>query len=334
MTGSGFFIRPGEVVTNLHVVEGARRVEIRTLDGKGKTYPVEGVLALDEEGDLAHLERRHARRIARAQLEIRARRCPKRARTFSSSAIRSGSKAPSRTASSRRCARCRTWARSFRSPRRSLTATAGSPLFNMKGQVVGVITIKVTNGQNINLALGASRFGATRAARSFMSFERARGAQREQAAARSASADWWYRNGLNSLWLGNYDSALDSFETAVDKNPDARRRVDSGRLLQGQAGQEQRGHKRLRARHPARAQLRRGLQQTGRRLLLRGQLTTRRSKSTSRPRACDPRMAEAYYNLGMTYLELGDRAAALAQARALKGLDAELYRKLSAEIER
>src|SRR5688572_27082830 len=40
MTGSGFFLRPGQVVTNLHVVRGAARAEIKTLDGKGKVFPV------------------------------------------------------------------------------------------------------------------------------------------------------------------------------------------------------------------------------------------------------------------------------------------------------
>ena len=55
MTGSGFFLRPGEVVTNLHVIRGAKRVEIKTLDGKGKVFPVKGTTALDEEGDLALL---------------------------------------------------------------------------------------------------------------------------------------------------------------------------------------------------------------------------------------------------------------------------------------
>ena len=55
MTGSGFFVRPGQVLTNLHVIEGARRAEVRTLDGKGKTYPVAGVLGLDDEADLAVL---------------------------------------------------------------------------------------------------------------------------------------------------------------------------------------------------------------------------------------------------------------------------------------
>jgi S1-C subfamily serine protease len=30
LTGSGFFIRPGQVLTNLHVVEGAHHAEVRT----------------------------------------------------------------------------------------------------------------------------------------------------------------------------------------------------------------------------------------------------------------------------------------------------------------
>ena len=55
VTGSGFFIRPGQVITNLHVMEGARRAEVRTFDGKGKTYPVAGLFNVDEDADLAML---------------------------------------------------------------------------------------------------------------------------------------------------------------------------------------------------------------------------------------------------------------------------------------
>src|SRR5215204_6554727 len=55
MTGSGFFLTSGQVVTNLHVVRGAARAEIKTLDGKGKVFPVTGALAVDEDGDLALL---------------------------------------------------------------------------------------------------------------------------------------------------------------------------------------------------------------------------------------------------------------------------------------
>src|SRR5215831_2830574 len=32
ISGSGFFVRPGEVITNMHVIKGAHRVEIHTLD--------------------------------------------------------------------------------------------------------------------------------------------------------------------------------------------------------------------------------------------------------------------------------------------------------------
>ena len=55
VTGSGFFIRPGQVITNLHVMEGAHSAEVRTFDGKGKTYPVAGLLNVDEDADLAML---------------------------------------------------------------------------------------------------------------------------------------------------------------------------------------------------------------------------------------------------------------------------------------
>src|ERR687891_2028032 len=47
MTGSGFFLKPGQVVTNLHVVRGAARAEIKTLDGKGKVFPISGAIAVD-----------------------------------------------------------------------------------------------------------------------------------------------------------------------------------------------------------------------------------------------------------------------------------------------
>ena len=51
--GSGFFVRPGEVVTNLHVVGRAARVEVLTFGGR--TCEVTGVAAFDAGRDLALL---------------------------------------------------------------------------------------------------------------------------------------------------------------------------------------------------------------------------------------------------------------------------------------
>ncbi|HMF56790.1 MAG TPA: tetratricopeptide repeat protein, partial [Pyrinomonadaceae bacterium] len=47
-----------------------------------------------------------------------------------------------------------------------------------------------------------------------------------------------------------------------------------------------------------------------------------------------PEQAEAYYNLGMTYLEIGDHTAAMEQGHILQRLDAKLYRKLMSEMQR
>ncbi|HEX5706383.1 MAG TPA: serine protease, partial [Pyrinomonadaceae bacterium] len=145
MTGSGFFIRPGEVVTNLHVVEGAQRVEVRTFDGKGKTYAVEGLRAIDDDGDLAVLsvgvpaDRTRTIELAAALPEegesIFVIGNPLRLEGSVSDGIVSA-------------------VREVPSLGEIVQITApishgnsGSPLFNMKGQVIGIITMKVTNGQ-------------------------------------------------------------------------------------------------------------------------------------------------------------------------------------------
>jgi S1-C subfamily serine protease len=94
---------------------------------------------------------------------------------------------------------------------------SGSPLFNMKGQVVGVVTMKVVNGQNINLALSASRVMELKPGK-LTTFDELAGRNKSGLQA-EALAEWWYRNGLNSLWLGNYESALGYFENAANRNP-------------------------------------------------------------------------------------------------------------------
>jgi tetratricopeptide (TPR) repeat protein len=47
-----------------------------------------------------------------------------------------------------------------------------------------------------------------------------------------------------------------------------------------------------------------------------------------------PDLAEGYYNLGLAYLELSDVPSALAQGRILRTLDADLFKKLTIEIQR
>src|ERR687891_579191 len=161
MTGSGFFLRPGQVVTNLHVVRGAARAEIKTLDGKGKVYPVTGALAVDEEGDLALLNVEMP--LERARTSELASELPDDGETIF--VIGNPLKLEGSVTDGIVSA-----VREVPNSYRIIQITApishgnsGSPVFNLRGQVLGVVTVKVTNGQNINLALEAARVRQLRA---------------------------------------------------------------------------------------------------------------------------------------------------------------------------
>ena len=329
MTGSGFFIHPGQVLTNLHVIEGAHHADIRTLDGKGKTYAVQGIVSIDDEGDLAVLsvdvpaDRTRALEVSTTLPEegeqVFVIGNPLRLEGSISDGIVSA-------------------VREVPSLGEIVQITApishgnsGSPLFNMKGQVIGIITMKVTNGQNINLALGASRLIKLRPGNPLTFADLPKLSKTGPAA--EVLAEWWYRNGLNSLWLGNYDSALGYFENAVNKNPnraEAWIQVGYCKVKQGKNGDAVKAFQRA-------IQLRPNSFEAYNKLgdayyyASRFYEAIEAYKQAARLR---PDMAEAYYNLGMTYLETGDRASAIVQLRALQPLDMKLYGKLLGEIQR
>jgi Flp pilus assembly protein TadD len=329
ITGSGFFVRPGQVMTNLHVVDGAARVEVRTFDGKGKIYPVEGLLATDGEGDLALLEvqmpveRSHAVETSTATPEEGERIFvignPLRLEGSVSDGIVSA-------------------VREVPSLGKIIQITApishgnsGSPVFNMKGQVVGIVTIRVMNGQNINLALGVSRAAGLSPGQKLIGFEEA---GRNRFAPRTESlADWAYRNGLNSLWLGNYESALGYFESAVNKNPeraDAWIQVGFCKVKQGKNQDAIRAFQQALKLRPNSYEAHNKL---GDAYYYAGNYL-RAVDSYKQAVALRPDLAEGFYNLGMAYLELGDRVSAAAQTSRLKELDAELHSKLLGELRR
>jgi tetratricopeptide (TPR) repeat protein len=333
VTGSGFFIRPGQVLTNLHVVEGAARAEVRTFEGKGKTYAVNGLAGVDAEGDLAVLsvempaERGRAADVTAAIPEE-----GERIFVIGNPLRLEGSVADGIVSA----------VREVPSLGRIIQITApishgnsGSPVFNMRGQVVGLVTIRVMNGQNINLAMGSARFtsvSGAEAQRQLISF--AELAEMEKGAKKGDNlSDWWYRNGLNSLWLGNYDSALGYFETAANKNPsraEAWIQVGFCKVKQGKNQEAIRAFQQALRLRPNSYE---ALNKLGDAYYFAGSYV-KAAESYAKAVGLRPDLAEGYYNLALAYIEVGDRAAALTQARLLKPLDAELYKKLAAELGR
>lgn len=330
MSGSGFFMHPGQVVTNLHVIKGAHHAEVKTLDGKGKVYPVQGILDVDEEGDIAVLSINVPADRARS-LEVTGTLPEDGERIFViGNPLRLEGSISDGIVSA---------VREVPNLGKILQITApishgnsGSPVFNMKGQVVGVVTIKVTNGQNINLALASARLLSLHADEKLLSFSdlALKGKNGSQA---DVLAEVWYRNGLESLWLGNYDDALGYFESTVNKNPrraEAWLQVGFCKLKQGKNDDAIRAYQKAIQLRPDSAEAHNKL---GDAFFYAGRFTDaiEAYKKAARLR---PEMGEAYYNLGMAYLEVGNRAAAAAQSNTLKTLDRELYEKLMSEIER
>jgi len=322
MTGSGFFVRPGEVVTNLHVIRGAQRTEIKTLDGKGKVFPVTGVLAVDNEGDLALLsvdmpaERSRSAELAQVLPDegeqILVIGNPLKLEGSVSDGIVSA-------------------VREVPNVGKIIQITApishgnsGSPVFNMKGEVVGVVTIKVTNGQNINLAIAAARVeqlrpGQLRSVGSIPIKERL-----------SDIAESSYRTGLESLWLGNYDNAIGYFETAANRNPrraDAWVQVGYCKVKQGKNAEAIRAYQHALDLKPNSEEIHNKL---GDAYYYAGMMAEAIA-SYNRAVALRPDNAEAHYNLAVAYFESGNERLAASEAKILHQLDPKLYEKLVSE---
>jgi S1-C subfamily serine protease len=323
MTGSGFFLNPGQVVTNFHVVRGAAKAEIKTLEGKGKVYPVAGLLAVDEEGDLAILSvNTPSERVRKAEL---ATELPEEGETIIviGNPLRLEGSVSDGIVSA---------VREVPNVGRIIQITApishgnsGSPVFNLKGQVVGVVTVKVTNGQNINLAISAARVGELRP-----------GMLRDFSAARRRDkggdlAESLYRTGLDSLWLGNYDNAVNYFENAVNRNPkraDAWVQVGYCKVKQGKNEEAIKAYQQALQLQPDSADVHNRL---GDAYYFAGKLPEAINSYTQAARL-GPGKAEVHYNLALAYFESGDEARGRSEARVLRGLDEKLYGKLLSEV--
>lgn len=327
ISGTGFFVRASEVVTNMHVIKGAHRVEIHTLEGKGRTYPVAGALAVDDEADLALLK-----------VDLPAERS--KPLTMTTSLPDEGEQIfvignPLRLEGSVSDGIVSA-IREVPDLGRIIQVTApvshgnsGSPLFNMRGEVIGIVTVKVTNGQNINLALGVARIN---------SLSRGELTSFDQIASRNKSttqpevlAELWYRGGIDSLWLGNYDSALNYFETAANRNPKRPEtwiQIGYCKVKQGRNEEAIRAYKRALQLRPDSAE---AYNKLGDAYFYDGRFDDAIASYRQAARI-QPDQPEAYYNLGLAYLETGDRESAMAQSRMLESLAPDLNKKLLAEI--
>jgi len=147
--GSGFIVRPdGLIVTNYHVVSGAKEIFIKLKDSQ--IFPNARVLSFDEEKDIAFIK------IDAAKLKTVVLGNSSNVKIGEQVIVIGNPLGLESTLSDGLISAFRTLNDGRRFLQISVplsSGSSGSPLFNMKGEVIGVTTSGRLDGQNLNFAI-------------------------------------------------------------------------------------------------------------------------------------------------------------------------------------
>ena len=155
-TGTGFFIEPkGTLVTNAHVIQvpGAVFASVRLSDDS--KLIIDEVQAIDDEADLAIL---HVRGAPNAMLELRD--VPPK---IGETAFAVGNPAGLRHTFSQGIVSGLRPVKNFDVVQTTAAigpGSSGGPLMDAEGKVLGVVTLMITQGQNLNFAMPAEQIRA------------------------------------------------------------------------------------------------------------------------------------------------------------------------------
>lgn len=318
--GSGFFINEkGDVITNRHVLQGASRAEVKTADGK--IYPVKKVLAEDREGDLiwisAEIPRSAVRPlpVSRSLPEVGERVIVIGSplgfeRTVSDGIVSAVREIPA-------------FGKIIQISAPLSPDSSGSPVANMKGEVIGVATFQMVERQNLNFALPGQRVLGLKAGKGQTLAQWQAGRKEEWL----TSAEELYSTGLAFLWAEDYEKALPYFEKAVEKDPryaEAYFQIGYCNSSLGRYNEAIEAYKQAIHIKPdfAEAYCNLGVAYGH---LKRYEEAIEAYKQVIRIK---PDFADAHYNLGLIYLVFGDRGSALQDYKILKDLDENLANKL------
>lgn len=146
--GSGFFVRNGEIASNLHVVEGAARGYAKIIGQKAK-YDIEGIAAVDPERDLVVLKISGARARALALGNSESVQVGETVYAVGNPQGLEGTFSQGIVSSIREVGTDKLL---------QITApispgSSGGPVLNGKGEVIGVSVATFRGGQNLNFAI-------------------------------------------------------------------------------------------------------------------------------------------------------------------------------------
>jgi tetratricopeptide (TPR) repeat protein len=206
--GSGFFVNnKGHIVTNHHVIEGAYRAIVKT--SSGMEYPVEGIIAKNIEADIVKLVVNIPdANITFLNLSVNV---PSEGEDIVVIGNPLGLESTVSTGIVSAVRDIPAFGKIFQITAPISPGSSGSPVINGKGEVIGIATLIVTSGQNLNFAIPSDKIIALKEISQTPIFN--------ALAADSNDAQSFYQKGLKELWQENWSTALTFFQKAKEKNP-------------------------------------------------------------------------------------------------------------------
>lgn len=209
--GSGFFVASDRIVTNRHVLENAYKADIHLANGD--IYRVKGVLAVDGEGDIALLQVDIPPNIAPPLPILRT--SPQEGESIVVIGNPLGLEGSVTNGIVSAVRDIPNFGRIIQITAPVSPGSSGSPVVNMYGQVVGIATLQVAEGQSLNFAVPSERIAQLKAGPLSTLGELVAGTL----ISKRATAERSYMQGLGFLSRDDWPRALSYFERAVEADP-------------------------------------------------------------------------------------------------------------------
>jgi serine protease Do len=319
--GSGFFVsQNGDVITNRHVLLGAVHAEVKTLEGK--IYPITRIVAEDNEADIIRVSvdipLKHVKPLSVSGL------IPEAGERI---IIIGNPLGLERTVTDGIISSVREilgFGKIIQITAPISSGSSGSPVVNMHGEVIGIATFQIVEGQNLNFAIPGERIAKLTPGKGRTLVEWQKIEKEEW----FTSAEELYSTGRVFAWIEDYEKALSYFKKAVAKKPQYEEaylcigycNIKLGHYTEAIEATE----KAIRIKPDyAKAHMALGL--------IYGWELRRYNEAIEALKQAiriEPEFAAAHCTLGIIYLLQGDRGSALEEYKILKDLDRDLANKL------
>ncbi|CAN5400712.1 hypothetical protein BH10ACI1_BH10ACI1_11930 [soil metagenome] len=206
--GSGFFVANDRIITNRHVIEKSARVEIHLMNGA--KYTAKGVLAIDGEGDLALLQVDVPKELAVPLMIVQA--APLEGESIVVIGNPFGLEGSVSNGIVSAVREIPGYGKIIQITAPISPGSSGSPVVNMRGQVIGVASLQAAEGQSLNFAVPSERILSLKIGelQTFASLSA------ETQKNKRSAAQTLYSQGLGILSRDDFARALPYFEKAVD----------------------------------------------------------------------------------------------------------------------